>query len=177
MAHTGRAKRVAVVGGGCAAVAAAFELSRPEHRRRFEITIYQMGWRLGGKGASGRGQAGRIEEHGLHLWLGFYDNAFRLLRECYDELAGDPAGFAVADWREAFFPESNIGLLLESGPQTWLSWSACFPPHPGLPGDDIDPAEQFSLVGYLRRAIALLRTLIFGVEVTRRGETAGELHD
>jgi uncharacterized protein with NAD-binding domain and iron-sulfur cluster len=136
-----------------------------------------MGWRLGGKGASGRGPAGRIEEHGLHLWLGFYDNAFRLLRECYDELAGDPAGFAVADWREAFFPESNIGLLLESGPQTWDSWSACFPPQPGLPGDDIDPSEQFSLVGYLGRAIALLRTLIFGVEVTRRGETAGELHD
>ena len=29
---------------------------------------------------------GRIEEHGLHLWLGYYENAFRLLRECYAEL-------------------------------------------------------------------------------------------
>ncbi len=166
---------MAIVGGGCAAVAAAFELSRPAHRGRFDITIYQMGWRLGGKGASGRGPSGRIEEHGLHLWLGFYDNAFRLLRECYEELASDPGSFAVRNWHDAFTPESDIGLLLETGPATWLSWSACFPPQPGLPGDDLDPAQQFSLLNYVGRAIGLLRTLIFGVEVKRRGPgTAGE---
>jgi len=96
------------------------------------------------------------------------------LRECYEELAGDPGGFAVADWREAFFPESDIGLLLDTGAETWLSWSACFPPQPGLPGDDIDPARQFSLVEYLGRAIELLRTLIFGVEVRRRGQAGDE---
>ncbi len=66
-----------MLGGGCAAMAAAFELSRPEHAGRFEVTVYQMGWRLGGKGASGRGRHDRIEEHGLHLWMGFYENAFR----------------------------------------------------------------------------------------------------
>jgi uncharacterized protein with NAD-binding domain and iron-sulfur cluster len=146
-------------------------LSRPVHRGQFDITIYQMGWRIGGKGASGRGPSGRIEEHGLHLWLGFYDNAFRLLRECYAELAGDPRGFAVADWREAFTPESDVGLLLEAGPATWLSWSACFPPQPGLPGDKLDPAQQFRLSNYLIRAIALLRTLVFGVEIQQRGDT------
>lgn len=77
--------RVAVVGGGCAALTTAFELSRPEHNGRYEVTVYQMGWRLGGKGASGRGVADRIEEHGLHLWMGFYENAFRLMRDCYGE--------------------------------------------------------------------------------------------
>ena len=50
--------RVAVIGGGCASMAAVFELSRPEHGGRFEVTVYQQGWRLGGKGASGRGPAG-----------------------------------------------------------------------------------------------------------------------
>ena len=70
-----------------AGLAAAWRLSEPGWRDEFEsITVYQRGWRLGGKGASGRGVHGRIEEHGLHIWLGYYENAFRLLRECYDEL-------------------------------------------------------------------------------------------
>ena len=75
--------KVAIIGGGCASVTTAFELTRPIHKGKYQVTIYQLGWRLGGKGASGRGPAGRIEEHGLHIWLGFYENAFRLMRECY----------------------------------------------------------------------------------------------
>ncbi len=59
--------RVAIIGGGCAAMTTAWELSRPEHLGKFDITIYQEGWRLGGKGASGRGANGRIEEHGLDV--------------------------------------------------------------------------------------------------------------
>src|SRR5690242_14960702 len=78
--------KVAVIGGGCAALSAAFELTRPELEGRYAVTVYQMGWRLGGKGASGRGVHGRIEEHGLHLWMGYYENAFRLVRSCYAEL-------------------------------------------------------------------------------------------
>src|SRR5678816_3467678 len=101
--------QVAVVGGGCAAMAAAFELSRPEHRGRYRITVYQQGWRLGGKGASGRGPAGRIEEHGLHVWMGWYENAFRLLRECYDEL-GRREGARFADWQDAFVRSNFVGV-------------------------------------------------------------------
>ena len=53
---------------------------------RERATVAQVGWRLGGKGASGRNpdRGQRIEEHGLHIWLGFYANAFRLLRACYE---------------------------------------------------------------------------------------------
>ena len=70
-----------------AGLSAAWRLSEPGWRDRFEsITVYQRGWRLGGKGASSRGDNGRIEEHGLHIWLGSYENAFALLRECYAEL-------------------------------------------------------------------------------------------
>src|SRR5437763_6084185 len=83
-------------------MAAAFELTRPEHGGRYQVTVYQLGWRLGGKGASGRGPAGRIEEHGLHLWMGFYENAFRLVRECYAELGRDPRACPIATWRDAF---------------------------------------------------------------------------
>ena len=79
--------RIAILGGGVGSVTAAFHLSKPGWETRFEsITLYQQGWRLGGKGASGRGPGLRIEEHGLHIWLGFYENAFRMMRECHEEL-------------------------------------------------------------------------------------------
>ena len=46
-----------MLGGGMAGVTAAWELSRPGWRDRFDaITVYQRGWLLGGKGASTRGR-------------------------------------------------------------------------------------------------------------------------
>jgi uncharacterized protein with NAD-binding domain and iron-sulfur cluster len=152
--------RVAVVGGGCAAMAAAFELSRPEHDGRFEITVYQMGWRLGGKGASGRGRHDRIEEHGLHLWMGFYENAFRLMRECYAELGRDADRCRIADWRDAFVPaEVNVVADLSAGGR-WKPWKVLFPPMPGLPGDPPTESERWTVATYLGRCVSLLRTLI-----------------
>ena len=55
---------------------------------------------------------GRIEEHGLHVWLGYYENAFRLVREIYDELdrpRTDP-DCPIQGWHDAFRPASSIGL-------------------------------------------------------------------
>ena len=87
--------RVVVLGGGMAGLATAWELSSGDWRQRLDsITVYQRGWRLGGKGASSRGPHGRIEEHGLHVLLGYYDATFRVLREVYAELdraVTDPA--------------------------------------------------------------------------------------
>src|SRR5260370_21893732 len=119
--------KVAVIGGGCASIAAAFELSRPEHEGKYEVTVYQLGWRLGGKGASGRGAADRIEEHGLHVWMGFYDNAFRLLRECYAELGRDPKECRIADWRDAFVPEYFVGLTEPVPTGGWRNSTSFFP--------------------------------------------------
>jgi uncharacterized protein with NAD-binding domain and iron-sulfur cluster len=85
----------------------------PLHRDRVgEVTVYQRGWRLGGKAASHRGVHDRIEEHGLHIWLGYYDNAFRLIRDCYAELdrpTTDPTS-PIQTWRDAFAPAPLIGL-------------------------------------------------------------------
>ena len=54
-----------------AGLAAAWRLSEPGWQRRFSsITVLEASGRLGGKGASHRGRHGRIEEHGLHVWLG-----------------------------------------------------------------------------------------------------------
>lgn len=158
---------VAIIGGGCASIAAAFELTRPVHQGRYRVSVYQMGWRIGGKGASGRGPANRIEEHGLHVWLGFYENAFRLLRECYDELGRDRKKCPIADWRDAFIPDSRLGMADRSRQGDWLSWTAFFPPGDGLPGDPTGTKHPFRLANYIMRAIGLLQTLLFAVETRK----------
>jgi len=167
--------KVAVMGGGCAAMAAAFELTRPEHGGRFAVTVYQMGWRLGGKGASGRGQHDRIEEHGLHLWMGFYENAFRLMRDCYAELGRDAARCRIADWRDAFAP-AEVNVVADLSAQgRWKPWKVLFPPTPGLPGDPPEAGERWTVATYLGRCVSLLRTLIESLPaVALRDEAAAE---
>ena len=162
MASEGSA-RVAIIGGGCAAMAAAFELTRPAHQGKYDVTVYQLGWRLGGKGASGRGPAGRIEEHGLHVWMGFYENAFRLMRECYAEVDRDPDACPIASWRDAFFPDPFVGVTDRAENGGWMTRTAKFPPADGLPGDPIDDNNPFTVQSYMMHTAALLRTLLFGV--------------
>jgi uncharacterized protein with NAD-binding domain and iron-sulfur cluster len=154
--------RVAIVGGGCAALTAAFELTRPEHAGRFAVTVYQMGWRLGGKGASGRGVASRIEEHGLHLWMGFYENAFRIMRDCYAELATHPGARRFSTWTDAFSPAPTVAVTdrMGSGGDAWDHWVAHFPPGGGLPGDALPEGGPFTVAGYLRRSAMLVRELV-----------------
>ena len=159
--------KVAILGGGVASITTAFELSAPEHEGRYDVTVYQQGWRIGGKGASGRGPNGRIEEHGLHLWMGHYENAFKLMRECYAELGRDPRTQPMADWTDAFVPDPYVGLA-EPGPDgEWKRLMAEFPPFPGLPGDPFTDTNPFSIPAYLTRAARLLYTL-HGVGAHRR---------
>lgn len=162
---------VAVIGGGCASIAAAFELTRPQHNGKYHITLYQVGWRLGGKGASGRGPADRIEEHGFHVWLGFYENAFRLLRECYAELKRDPRKCRLADWRDAFSPSPFIGVADRSCSGSWLNWIAYFPLGDGLPGDPLTEQNPFSVSSYLIRTATLLRTLLLACQTRQSAST------
>src|SRR5262245_37020619 len=105
-----RKRSIAILGGGIAGLTAAFEITdERDWQSKYDVTIYQMGWRLGGKGASGRNADvyERIEEHGLHLFFGFYENASRLLRRCYAEL-GRPPGSPLAEWTDAFKPHHDV---------------------------------------------------------------------
>jgi uncharacterized protein with NAD-binding domain and iron-sulfur cluster len=127
--------RVAVLGGGVGAMSAASALSsRPGWSDRYDITVYQMGWRLGGKGASGRNAARgqRIEEHGLHIWMGCYENAFAVMQHCYEEL-GRPPGSPLARWDDAFKPHSVV-TLMEEVDGRWLPWANRFPTNDEIPG-------------------------------------------
>lgn len=126
--------RIAILGGGTGSLAAAWALtSLPGAAEKYDITVYQLGWRLGGKGASGRnaetGQ--RIEEHGLHIWAGFYENAFRLMRECYGALP--PGWTPLASWRDAFKRHSAVEVTEWIG-ERWVHWPIDFPENAAEPG-------------------------------------------
>ena len=162
--------QVAIIGGGCAGITTAFELSSPIHQGRYQVTVYQQGFRLGGKGASGRGPVDRIEEHGLHLWMGFYENAFWMMRECYRELARDPKVCPLAAWTDAFVPDHYCAVADRTPSGEWLYWSVKLKPEPGLPGDPLPAGHRWSVAHYVDRSLSLLRTLLSAVQDrTKRG--------
>jgi uncharacterized protein with NAD-binding domain and iron-sulfur cluster len=148
-----------------AAMATAWRLSEPGWRDRFEsITVYQRGWRLGGKGASSRGASGRIEEHGLHLWLGAYDNAFRLLRECYGELdrpTTDPHA-RLQTWRDTMIPAPRLGLEDLDGDE-WSHWLGTFSTNAQLPGDPDTEGRALTAVEFVARAVLLVLDFVRSV--------------
>lgn len=150
-------------------MAAVWELTKPELKGRYAVTVYQEGWRLGGKGASGRGPNGRIEEHGLHIWLGFYDNAFRMMRECHAELDAHVDGNPYGDWRDAFTPENDIALYSAAEDGGFERWDVHMPARPGLPGDPLPPDAVFSLPYYMAKAFDLFRTLLLDTAVDGQG--------
>jgi uncharacterized protein with NAD-binding domain and iron-sulfur cluster len=129
-------------------MAAAFELTAtPERRERFEVTVYQAGWRLGGKGASGRDRRSgqRVEEHGLHVWFGFYENAFDLMRRAYGELGADAPR---QPWTDAFTSVTTL-VLHDRGPEGWSATPVPLATDP-LPTERRPPA---SLGDFLRDAL------------------------
>jgi uncharacterized protein with NAD-binding domain and iron-sulfur cluster len=157
-------QKIAILGGGAGSLAAAFYLSaQPGWRERYEITVYQQGWRLGGKGASGRnarlGQ--RIEEHGLHIWFGFYANAFAMIRAVYQEL-GRPPEAPLARWDQAFQPHDYVVLAEQAG-NAWRPWNLVLPRRPGEPGTGSDPVTPWQMalqaITWLRQWHSELRAL------------------
>jgi uncharacterized protein with NAD-binding domain and iron-sulfur cluster len=154
--------KVAVLGSGCGAMSAAYWLSSTEElRRRYQVTIYTPGWRLGGKGASGRAQYDSIREHGLHLMMGFYETVFQVVRDCHQAMDKPPRP-AFKDWRDAFEEQYRITLWRrppgEAEGATPSAWNLDFPSRPGVPGDgpprigpELDSVPQLAhrLLGWL----------------------------
>lgn len=143
-------RRVAALGGGLGTLSAVFALTEsPGWRDRFEITVYQIGWRLGGKARSGRnGRAHqRSEAYGHHVWWGCYDNAFAMLRRCFKEL-GRPAAAPLATFREAWKPSETLffGTGLEDQARLW---PLTLPRNDATPGEGDPPPSVWDYVQIL----------------------------
>lgn len=167
---------VAILGGGMAALTTAFELTEGQWANEFErITVYQRGWRLGGKGASSRGIHGRIEEHGLHVLLGYYDQTFDVMRRCYDALDRphtDPA-CPIRTWDDAVAPSHEIGVVDEHGGQ-WQPWVAHFSSVAGRSdgtADALDPSSPTAMADLVIRSLRLL--VDFFSSLPSSGDAAG----
>ncbi|MGC2660005.1 MAG: NAD(P)-binding protein, partial [Bryobacteraceae bacterium] len=164
----GPLKKVAILGGGVGALTTAFEItSQPDWQSQYEITVYQMGWRLGGKGASGRNRNlhDRIQEHGLHLWMGFYENAFDMIRRAYaycDENNLTPET-PFRTYKEAFSPMNFTAVTEQYSAGAWNIWPIFWPPNDEMPGDpssaDVPRPFDFSTPwGYVVALIAWVRS-------------------
>lgn len=133
--------RIAVLGSGPGALGAVWEITQsPGWAEKFEIDIYAMGWRLGGKTASGRNIDCRFEneEHGLHILGGFYHNLFQQLDPLYAAWGLHPEDCAVA-LDDAVFKHGTFSVL-QTDPGNRLREVRITIPDNGLrPG--VDPHE------------------------------------
>jgi len=172
-------KRIAILGGGLGGLSAAYELTNePGWQDRYEVTVYQKGWRLGGKGASGRGVSDRIEEHGLHCFWGFYDNAFSMLRTCYGELGRRTGPIRSVD--DAFKKLESV-LFLDQVNGRWCRYDLRFLETDDRPGEGPPRTEMSvrqllaSYAGQLRDAVLKNKTLTAALDRAVGGDLARKL--
>jgi len=156
-------QKIAVLGGGMSALAAVHALTNePGWSDRYEITVYQVGWRLGGKTATGRGEYDRIEEHGIHILQGWYETTFKFLRSIYAErtrLGLDPKS-PLQDLFTDGLQRNNTTLLtsFDTKKWTWNNWPMVFPESDDLPGD----GEPVSFEDQLKRGLRILWDVLSG---------------
>jgi uncharacterized protein with NAD-binding domain and iron-sulfur cluster len=159
-------EKIAVLGGGVGSMAAVFEITnQPGWQDRYDITVYQMGWRIGGKGASGRNRqiADRIQEHGLHVWMGFYENAFDMMRQAYEYCAEHnlTPDSPFPNYLDAF-TKTGLAPVAEQVDGVWKTWPLFWSPNNDLPGQpnptDVAPHADGTPWGYVRMIFTGLRS-------------------
>jgi uncharacterized protein with NAD-binding domain and iron-sulfur cluster len=157
-------KKIAILGGGMSALTTAYELSNYANwQQDYEITIYQMGWRVGGKTATGRGKHDTIEEVGIHILQGWYDNAFKILQDAYaynykHQLF--PPDFPFQTWQDAFLKEKATLITQWFAPKNkWISMNLIFPENDLNPGVD----KEMPTAIKIKLLLALAEQLLFGL--------------
>ncbi len=170
-----RPRKIAVLGGGAAALSAVHELTlEPDWRAKYDITVYQLGWRLGGKARSGRNRAkhDRVEEHGLHILIGFYEMTFRLLFDAYDyvEQHGLGCGAPFGGVKQAIRPMPSWQLQerFPGEPREWRHWPVRFATNSLYPGEEGRARPDLFVASFVRAALRwIVRRL--GCARARRG--------
>lgn len=156
-------KKVLVLGAGPAGLTAAHGLSNtPELRARYEVHVYQVGWRAGGKVTSGRkGIEKRIQQNGTHYLFGCYDNSFKVAKDIYTEL--DAHGIeAFGRFEDAFHPVTMLSLKHYFRGE-WTTWLVEIPTNRQEPGGDGGVGPRF--VDLATMGIQWMIELLAGWEV------------
>ncbi|HEX7948018.1 MAG TPA: FAD-dependent oxidoreductase [Phenylobacterium sp.] len=137
MSGSAKPQKVAILGGGMGGLATAYEMTnQPGWQDKFDLTVYHLGWRLGGKCASSRGDNNRIQEHGIHGFVGSYFNALPMMSDVYAELNRPPEA-PLATFDEAFIP-SNFAMMWEFQNGGLKPWPTRFPENDRSPLDPKD---------------------------------------
>ena len=134
-----RKQQVLILGAGVGGLSTAYELTNyPGWNDLYDVSLYVLGWRVGGKTATGRGPSQRIEEHGIHILQGWYHNLFRVMNAVYVERAkvGNLPPLPWPSWYEALV-RNNSTFLTEYLPELgqWANQTMIFPQTVELPGD------------------------------------------
>ncbi|MBI4933722.1 MAG: NAD(P)-binding protein [Actinobacteria bacterium] len=148
-------QRIVIVGAGVSGLATAFALTDPQSNPgwedRYTVDVYQMGWRVGGKCATGRDpqRHERILEHGIHVFGNMYFNAMRMASAAYDEVIWDDHD-RHRSMEEAFLP-SVVTLNTEWMNGQWHNYLGRFPLSDGNPwtGPHVWPDLQQLVQGCL----------------------------
>ena len=147
-------KVIRILGGGIGGLTTAWELTnQPGWQDKYEVHLHTLGWRLGGKCASVRGDNGRIEEHGIHGFLGSYYNALPLVKAIYDELDRPPT-MPIHSFETAMVPMSSV-IMWEWIDGVFKKWPFRFPPN------DFDPTKPQDFARIEQALISVLELLKF----------------
>ena len=170
MVDVKRKKKIVILGGGLASLSSAYELTNHDGwEDLYEISLYQLGWRLGGKVATGRGENNRIEEaRGLHIFQGWYEKGFDLLKSIYKErkelgLAQDSL---FQDWESTLLKNDATQLTEYSKTQNkWINWPLVLPNNHLTPGQS---NELHSLEMFVEKLAYLITQLLCGSEFPKK---------
>jgi uncharacterized protein with NAD-binding domain and iron-sulfur cluster len=157
-------EKIAILGGGPAGLAAAFGLSdTQELRDRYDITIYQVGWRAGGKCSTGRsGPTNRIEQNGTHYLFGCYDNCFDMAKRSYDELKQSGIDW-FGRYEDAFLPRDLL-VFKDFFRGKWEMWTAF------LPVNGVEPGTRdgtLRSIDYVSMMLQMMLQFIVGHRIAR----------
>lgn len=144
-----------ILGGGPSGLSAAFHLTSPKFNPNwadeYRVVVHQMGWRLGGKGATGRNEemGDRIEEHGIHLFGNMYGNSLHMMKDSYGELG-------EGDITSEFEP-SNAQLVSAFRSGGWVGLGGT------LPHNDGHPWETDSAIASMRQLFESFKSAALGI--------------
>ncbi len=157
-------KKIAILGGGIGGLSAAEGLTATQELRdQYDVTVYQVGWRVGGKCSSGRtGEENRIDQNGTHYLFGCYDNTMEIVRRTYEEL-GEVGAKDFGPYDTSLLPRDFLALK-QFFRGKWETWSWPLPVNRGKLGKE---TGFLSPVDYLSMVLQMLVSMIFGVTIGR----------